>query len=127
MDKPRRIRTSIIFFKLSSNLIVTFGYDHQITKESQDIGSQISVDLSKQDQPDQAYAGQHFFRSSDTKQHYKATPPLYASFPLIHFSNGSHSLDTSSTPFPKSFSRYSNCSYHHRLSTTNERTTCSSL
>ena len=64
---------------------MTFGYDHQITKESQDIGSQISVDLSKQDQPDQAYAGQHFFRSSDTKRHYKATPPLYASFPLFIF------------------------------------------
>jgi hypothetical protein len=85
MNKPRRIRTSIICFKLSSNLIVTFGYDHQITKESQDIGSQISVDLSNQINPIKPTQGNIFLDPAIQKRHYKATPPLYTSFPLIHF------------------------------------------
>ena len=73
------------FLKPSSNLIVTFDYNHQITKESQDIGSQISIDLSNQINPIKPMQG-IFFRPSNTKRHYKATPPLHTSFPLIHFS-----------------------------------------
>ena len=65
---------------------MTFNYNHQITKESQDIGSQILIDLSNQINLIKPMQGIFFFRPSNTKRHYKATPPLYASFPLIHFS-----------------------------------------
>jgi hypothetical protein len=64
---------------------VTFDYNHQITKESQDIGSQISVDLSNQINPIKPMQGNIFLDPAIQKRHYKATPPLYTSFPLIHF------------------------------------------
>ena len=48
------------FFLPLSNLIMTFDYNHQITKESQDNGSQISVDLSNQINPIKPMQGNIF-------------------------------------------------------------------